>query len=171
VHLQVNQILGKYAAVNAIKTALARETPDKENIATEAIAGKRHALPCSPFASRITVDYNMSIGPAGKSIGSFSLLAGLLLAGSASANPYRTVTVNGRNYRITSDQTPPLSAATMPWTRNSSLAGQFATSLGDTFNTTNPVDKPLSAYGESTLNGGTAAARLLDGITVIDIAG
>jgi len=152
-----------------MKPVLTHGTLDAKNIAAAAIADKKHASPSAAFASRRTVDHNISFGPAGKLIGSFSLLAGLLLAGSASANPYTTVTVNGRNYRITYGQEPPLSSATMPWLGNSSLAGQFATSLGNTFNNANSFGNPIFAYGGSTQNGGLAVGALWNGIGVDNI--
>ena len=139
---------------------LTRETPDAKNIAAAAIADKKNAMPFAAFASRRTVDHNISLGPVGKPIVSFSLLAVLLLAGSANANPSTTVTVNGRNYIITYKQTPALSAATMPWLGNKSLAIQFATSLGNIFNTANnfgiEFSNPIFTYGGSTQQGGIA---------------
>jgi len=72
---------------------LTRGILDAKNIAATAIADKKHASPFAAFASRRAVNHNISFSPAGKLIGSFSLLAGLLLAGSASANPATTVSV------------------------------------------------------------------------------
>ena len=59
----------------------------------------------------------------------------------------------------------------MPWLGNSSLAGQFATSLGNTFNTANPFGNPIFAYGGSTQNGGLGVGALWNGIGVDDYNG
>jgi len=131
---------------------LTRGILDAKNIAATAIADKKHASPFAAFASRRAVNHNISFSPAGKLIGSFSLLAGLLLAGSASANPATTVSVGGKNYSVTyqnfsyNGSTSSFSATLMPWWGNGPLAGQFATAVGNTLVTPNFPGIPLFGY-------------------------
>jgi hypothetical protein len=127
---------------------LTRETPDAKNIAAAAIADKKNASPFAAFASRRTFDHNISFGPAGKLIGSFSLLAGLLLAGSASANPTTTVSVGGNNYNVTYVNTSYVSnpsyfsPAYMPWWGDGASARSFVSAITSSLGTHNFLSYP-----------------------------
>ena len=141
-----------------MKAVITHETPDAKNIAAAAIADKKNASPSAAFASRRTVDHNISFGPAGKLIGSFSLLAGLLLAGSASANPATSVSVGGQNYSVTyqsfyNSNTSPFATGSMPWWGSQSLADQFATAVGLSLGTPNSSSTygPFFAYTYTTV--------------------
>ena len=144
-----------------MKPDLTHGTLDAKNIAAAAIADKKHASPSAAFASRRTVNHNISFGPAGKLIGSFSLLAGLLLAGSASANPATTVSVGGNNYNVTYVNASYISNPSyfspvyMPWWGDGASTNSFVSAITTSLGTPNTLaflggTGPLFATGTLT---------------------
>jgi hypothetical protein len=79
--------------------------------------------------------HKIANGTVGKLLGGFSLWAGLLLAGSATANPITNVSVNGKNYAVTYQQLNISNSAdffklqSQPWWGNQSISLQLATKL------------------------------------------
>ena len=79
--------------------------------------------------------HKIANGTVGKLLGGFSLWAGLLLAGSATANPITNVSVNGKNYAVTYQQLNISNSAdffklqSQPWLGNQSISLQLATKL------------------------------------------
>ena len=90
------------------------------------------ALPCLRAKAG---NQKITHGTGRKVLGGFSLLTGLLLAGSASANPVTTISANGKNYAVTYQQLNLSSPSALfplqsqPWWGNQSLSLELATNL------------------------------------------